>query len=1237
MMAAMIAIAAPSAVGQSVGSVFAWGDNYYGELGNGVAPYSSTPVQVNSLSGVQAVASGRWHVLALKDGTVWAWGYNGGGQLGNGTTTESGTPAQVLGPGGSGYLTGVVAISAGSSHSLAVKSDGTVWAWGSNYYGELGDGTINDSSTPVQVYGLSGITAVAAGYDHSLALKSDGTVWAWGYGSYGQLGNDAYVYQQTTPVQASGLSGVTLIAAGDNHSLARESDGSLWTWGDNEYGQLGNAATGYDSFTPLQVTSLSGVQAIAAGGNHTLAVTSGGAVWAWGYNGYGQLGDGTNTDSSTPVQVSGLSGVVAAAGGYWHSLAVKGDGATFAWGDNSRGQLGDGSAVASNTPVQVDSPVGLAGVAGGYFHSVALASDGTVWAWGDGWDGQLGNGAVLGYSDTPVAVIDLSGVMAIAAGDEFSLALKSDGTVWAWGYNWDGELGNGTTTDTAIYAPAPVIDLSGVIAIATGDYHSLALRNDGTVWAWGANWYGQLGNDTTDDSSTPVQVSSLSGVIAIAAGGDHSLAVKSDGTVWAWGYNGDGELGDGTSTDSSTPVPVSGLSEIIITAVAAGYDHSLALTADGAVWAWGYNGDGELGDGTYTGSNVPVQVISLPAVVTIAAGDYHSLALTATGAVWAWGYNADGELGDGTYNSSGTPLQVAGLSGIVGIEGGGYHTLALTGGGTVWAWGYNGDGELGDGTTIDSGTPVQVSGLTQVSAVAAGYDHSLALSNAAAPATGADLVLSPITGANYGVIVSNNGPFSASNVVLTDTLERFTYVSYTLQPASQGACSFAAGVLTCDLGTIGKNGYATVTVIATPPNSGWASHLYHASASEPDPNPTNNSVRVGTGLTAFNTQLGSNIAVLTGDGSNVVAVVFAAVTREGTTSLSTIAPPAPVPAGFRSTPAMFFDVSTTAGFTGVVSLSFHFPPSMFRHPAQLRLFHLEGGAWVDRTSAVDPVSGTISGVTSSLSPFALLEPVDRVPVADAGADLVCPGASPAGATVLLDGAASSDADADPLTYRWTGPFSEGGGAIAGAHPQVTLPLGVSRVSLVVNDGEADSAPVTIAVTVSDFDLVLPQNSATVKRGEPAAFAVTITPKFGRFDASITLACAGLPAGATCSFSSATVTPGAQPAFTAVTISTAGVAALAPARPHRATYAVWIGALGLIFGTLLADGSRKRRMGLMLALGLLLVVAQFACGGGGGGASLSSEPATVASTTVTITISGASGSLTHAGLASLTLY
>jgi len=347
------------------------------------------------------------------------------------------------------------------------------------------------------------------------------------------------------------------------------------------------------------------------------------SLLAWGENGNGQLGNGTAALSRTPVQVSGLNQVLALAGRTTHTLAFKADGTVWAWGKSGNGELGNGTLTTSTVPVQVSSITNASRVAAGHNHSLAAKSDGSLWGWGSNGIGQLGLGN-LQFSTTPLQISSLSQVTAIAAGDTHSLVVKSDGTLWSFGQNGSGQLGDGTTTFSKV--PVQVTSLTGVLEVAGGSSHSLALKSDGTVWAWGLNTSGQLGNGTTSSSTLPVQVSGLTGVLTITAGAFHSLALKSDGTVWAWGNNGNGKLGDGTLTNRTTPVQVSGLTSAV--AIAAGGSHSLALQSDGSGWAWGRNTFGQLGNNGNANSSIPLQIPGLTGATLIAAGVDHNLAVS---------------------------------------------------------------------------------------------------------------------------------------------------------------------------------------------------------------------------------------------------------------------------------------------------------------------------------------------------------------------------------------------------------------------------------------------------------------------------------------------------------------------------------------------------------------------------------------------------------------------------------
>lgn len=346
--------------------------------------------------------------------------------------------------------------------------------------------------------------------------------------------------------------------------------------------------------------------------------------------------------------------------------------------------------------------------------------------------------------------------VAIAGGAYHSLALSADVTVWAWGENEAGQLGDGTTNNSDI--PVPVLNLTNIIAIAGGGWHSLALKSDRTVWTWGYNEYGQLGNNTIDNSSIPVQVHNLTNVKAIAAGLYHSLALRTDGTVWAWGDNYYGQLGDGTTNHSAVPVQVLNLTNIV--AISCGGIHSMALKSDGTVWAWGDNEVGQLGDGTTNNSTIPVQMLSTD-IAAIAGGGFHSLVLKSDGTVWACGNNGFGQLGDGTNDDSSTPVQVINLGNIKAVAAGLVSSLAFSGGGTPWAWGDNYNGILGDETISNSSIPLPVPDLEKVLETPGGALPSLPASILGSCNECSEKVNDPTCRLNFGLVT----PYGPNNPI----------------------------------------------------------------------------------------------------------------------------------------------------------------------------------------------------------------------------------------------------------------------------------------------------------------------------------------------------------------------------------------------------------------------------------------------------------------------------------------
>ncbi len=764
------------AVVKSDGSLWTWGKSFNCSLGqgipNGVNEDRYTPAKI--LGGVASVSLGGYHGAAIKtDGSLWMWGQGNNGEFGRFYRWNLEQPTHIT--------DNVVDVSLGGNFTAVLKADGSLWMAGMNTYGAVGDGSTTSPDYFVRV--LDGVKAIDAGYHHMAAIKEDGSLWMWGLNSRGELGNGgsgngvsndaSKLTIQTTPIRVMG--DVASVSCGNGQTFAVKTDGTLWGWGQNESGDLGDG-TRTDRLTPVKLmdgvvrvdTSWHTDETEDGTARANAAVKTDGSLWMWGNNKVGQLGlDHFAFTNTAPCKV--MDGVADVALGNYFTVALKTGGAVFGWGMDNRGTRLDGSTGLYSggkgilgdetrnggldliTPKALDitgvaqpgtfsfAPIPWLGGTGGKpgsttptqptipdagdvtpayppltaeetagrsqrisvgYGSMGYVDDqGGLWTWGFNLGGGLGDGTYENRS-TPVKVLD--GVRAVAmGGGPHNLALKTDGSVWE------------------LHAGGPEHILDGVKAVSSGMSHALALKTDGTLWAWGDNERGQLGNGTTDHAAAPVKV--MDGVKAISAGEDHSAAVKTDGTLWTWGKNTWGQLGDGTQENRLSPVKVLDG----VQSAECGGNVTAILRTDGTVWATGYiMAAYAMGyHPEYTQVNAPVQVAdsetgislgngsySLGKPLAVSAGGDHSAILLSSGHLETWGKNDQGQLGGekaGTQQYA--PYLVTGGEGmgmpapdgdVVAVAAGQDNTMVLKRDGTVWTTGKNNYGQLGTGSAM---------------------------------------------------------------------------------------------------------------------------------------------------------------------------------------------------------------------------------------------------------------------------------------------------------------------------------------------------------------------------------------------------------------------------------------------------------------------------------------------------------------------------------------------------------
>jgi alpha-tubulin suppressor-like RCC1 family protein len=663
-------------------------------------------------------------IIHMPGNVLKCWGSNTYGELGDGTTTQRVDPTPV----NSAQLFKKVVRSGGPSN-CGLTTSNQAYCWGWNGGGQLGDGSTTQRTSPSLVGGGMTFKTIDGGGANACGIDSSDKLFCWGYNPNGQIG-DGTTSNRSSPVPIDATVTYKAISVGEGVTCGITLIGnSMKCWGQNTYGQIGNGTT-TNSLSPVLVDSSIEYQTVSAGLGTVCGITMAGLLRCWGLNSYGQLGDGTTTNKLVPTTIDAATiyTSVEVGGGSNSACGITSSGIVKCWGYNYYGVVGDGTSTDRLTPVAILNGNTFTKVSIGSNHACALSTVNSLICWGSNIYGQTRKYPAL-YTSTPLAAVTTKTWKHIERSYYTTCGIDSTDKLFCWGKNTAGFIGDGTKIDRGL--PVAVLVDKSISKVSVGYESSCAIDSNGKLYCWGQNTFGGVGDGTTINRISPVAVDSETSFSKVSVGAGHACALTLTGQLKCWGKNNNGALGIGTTVNASSPTVVN--SGVLYKDIAVGYMYACGITAADKINCWGANTTGQLGDASTTQRLVPTAIDAANSYQSISVGKVFygtTCGITLAGVLRCWGDNTFGQIGDSSTTQRTSPVTIHSGTSYMKISSGSYSTCGLTVGKKLYCWGENSKGQLGDTTIISRTSPVAVDAANNYQSISNSATNACALRDA---------------------------------------------------------------------------------------------------------------------------------------------------------------------------------------------------------------------------------------------------------------------------------------------------------------------------------------------------------------------------------------------------------------------------------------------------------------------------------------------------------------------------